>query len=419
MNKEDILKLVEDEREDVINLCSKLLQIPSENPPGNSTEVSAFIKSYLNENGIETVEYEPDPKRFNIIASIGKEGGKELIYCGHSDTVPVGDLSKWDFNPFSGEVKDGLLLGRGASDMKGGLAGILFAAVFLKKHGIELDGKLTLAVVPDEETGSGFGAPWLLENGKIKGDGCLIAEPSGQLNPTIGQKGSGSFKLTVRGIPGHASLSPLIGRSAIMDTIKAIEFIRDFTEKKIPQPDDVKELVAISAKNAIEEKNSAAAGVFERCSFNVGTISGGTASNVIADKCVVSIDSRLPFGIKRHEFLSQIKDGLNKLGIDYDLEEEGFKSNANYTPAYHPICKSVVDNIKYVRNTEEAYGVLQWACSDARHFREHDIPVLQYGPSINETIHNFNERVKVEDLVACAKVYVLAAIDFLNGVKGV
>ena len=204
-----------------------------------------------------------------------------------------------------------------------------------------------------------------------------------------------------------------------MDTIKAIEFIRDFTEKKIPQPDDVKELVAISAKNAIEEKNSAAAGVFERCSFNVGTISGGTASNVIADKCVVSIDSRLPFGIKRHEFLSQIKDGLNKLGIDYDLEEEGFKSNANYTPAYHPICKSVVDNIKYVRNTEEAYGVLQWACSDARHFREHNIPVLQYGPSINETIHNFNERVKVEDLVACAKVYVLAAIDFLNGVKGV
>ena len=151
MNKEDILKLVEDEREDVINLCSKLLQIPSENPPGDSTEVSAFIKSYLNENGIETVEYEPDPKRFNIIASIGKEGGKELIYCGHSDTVPVGDLSKWDFNPFSGEVKDGLLLGRGASDMKGGLAGILFAAVFLKKHGIELDGKLTLAVVPDEE----------------------------------------------------------------------------------------------------------------------------------------------------------------------------------------------------------------------------------------------------------------------------
>lgn len=104
------------------------------------------------------------------------------------------------------------MLGRGASDMKAGLAGIIFATKLLKKLDIELPGKLTLAIVPDEETGGEFGVPWLLERGYVQGDGCLIAEPSSPLNPTIGQKGSYWFELEVRGEPGHGSLSPLVDK---------------------------------------------------------------------------------------------------------------------------------------------------------------------------------------------------------------
>ncbi len=394
-------------------MCSDLLKIPSENPLGDTTAISEFIENYLSKNGIESVKYEPDAKRYDLVAKIGSEHGKKLVYCGHSDTVPVGDQSQWTFDPFSGAVREGLLLGRGASDMKGGLAGIIFTLAILKRYEIQLDGELTLAVVPDEESGGEFGVPWLLNEGLIKGDGCLIAEPSSPLNPTIGQKGACWFRLTVFGVPGHGSLAPFVGENAIVDTIAAIERIRTVTSLKIETPEDVKELLSVSNQYLLEKEPRETKGVFEKITCNIGTIHGGTSSNVVADKCVVEIDCRLPFGITNAETMDYITAELDKLHIQYSIESFGFKSSANFTAAEDPICQAIVENIKYVAQ-EEAYGVLQWACSDARHFREHQIPVLQYGPAELATIHGFDEKVKVADLVQCAKVYLLAAVDFLN-----
>ena len=412
-DKKKLSALVAENQEELITLCSKLLQIPSENPEGDTTEITAFIEKYLNDNGIETEIFEPDPKRFNIIAKIGNPNGKKLIYCGHSDTVPVGDLDKWDFSPFSGEIKDGYLLGRGASDMKAGLAGLIFSMVLLKRHNVALEGQLILAVVPDEESGGDYGVPWLLENQVITGDGCLIAEPSSELNPTIGQKGSCWFKLTVNGVPGHGSLAPFVGTNAIVDAIRAIEKIRTVTDLPIQAPKELEKLLAVSNQYLIENERSETKGVFEKITCNIGTINGGTSSNVVADKCVVQVDCRLPFGTTYDETMAYIKQELDQLEIDYTIESFGFKSSANYTPAEDPICQAIVENITYTLE-KPAYGVLQWACSDARHFREFDIPVLQYGPAELETIHGFNEKVKVQQVVTCANVYVLAAVDFLN-----
>lgn len=415
MNKEDLLKHFDEDKELLLDICKNLIKIPSENPGGDSLAISKYIKDLLEEYGIEVEIHESADKMINLIAKIGNDNGKNLIYCGHSDTVPVGDRSKWDFDPFEGEIVDGILRGRGASDMKCGLGGLIFTLIYLKKHNIDIGGSLTLAIVPDEETGTDFGVPYLFENKLLKGDGALIAEPSGELNPTIGQKGSGAFNLTVYGQPGHGSLAPLSGKSAIENALKAIEKIREYTDKPIKVPEELEELIEISKEYAIEREvnGEAFAPIFERCSFNVGVIQGGTARNVVADKCVVEIDSRLPFGIKRDKFLSDIKQILDGLDIDYDFEESGFKSEANYTPANDPICKYTVDNISYVKN-KKAYGVLQWACSDARYFRQNNIPVLQYGPAILETIHGFNERAEVEDILDCAKVYILTAVDFLS-----
>lgn len=138
--KMQLVDEVENHQEELIDFCSKLIQIPSVNPPGDTTEITAFIEHYLNDVGIAYQKYEAADKMFNLVASIGNDEGKELVYCGHTDVVPVGDLSKWDFDPFSGEVKDGWMLGRGASDMKAGLAGIIFATKLLKKLNIELPG---------------------------------------------------------------------------------------------------------------------------------------------------------------------------------------------------------------------------------------------------------------------------------------
>lgn len=412
-DKKRLSELVKANQDELINLCSKLLQIPSENPKGDTTEITTFIEKYLHDNGIKTEIFEPDPKRFNIIATIGNPKGKKLIYCGHSDTVPVGALEKWDFSPFSGAIEDGYLLGRGASDMKAGLAGLIFSMVLLKRYEVPLDGQLILAIVPDEESGGDYGVPWLLENKIIKGDGCLIAEPSSELNPTIGQKGSCWFKLIVNGVPGHGSLAPFVGKNAIVDALRAIEKIRTVTDLPIQQSKDLEKLLAVSNQYLVENERAETIGVFEKITCNIGTINGGTSANVVADKCVVQIDCRLPFGTTYNETMAYITKELDQLEIDYKIESFGFKSSANYTPAEDPICQVVVDNITYVLE-KPAYGVLQWACSDARHFREFDIPVLQYGPAELETIHGFNEKVKVSQVVTCANVYVLSAVEFLN-----
>jgi len=412
--KQRLIDEVEAKKEELIELCSSLIQIPSENPPGDSTEISEFIANYLSQYGIDTDWHESNEKMYNLVSRIGTGEGKELVYCGHTDVVPAGDRSKWDFDPFSGEVKDGWMLGRGASDMKAGLAGIIFAFALLKRLDIKLPGQLTLAIVPDEETGGDYGVPWLLEKGLVKGDGALIAEPSSPLNPTIGQKGSYWFELEVFGEPGHGSLSPLAGNNAITDAIAAIEKIRSLWDLTIEIPEDVQELVEVTKKymREVEEEREKFQPVLEKITVNIGTIQGGTKSNVIPESCKAQIDCRLPFGVTQDEVTSYLHKSLDELGIRYEIRPFGFRSHANFTPAEDPVCRAIVDNIAFVTG-QEAYGVLQWASSDARHFRDHNIPVLQYGPAYLPSIHGYNEKVLVEDIIRCAKVYVAAVIDFL------
>ncbi|TCP29593.1 succinyl-diaminopimelate desuccinylase [Scopulibacillus darangshiensis] len=408
--KRQVLAAVEEHQSELINLCSELIQFPSENPPGDSGPINRMIHDYLSKNGMEAVWHEAGDKMWNLAAETGSEEGKTLVYCGHTDVVPAGDRTKWDFDPFSGEVKDGWMLGRGASDMKGGLAGILFAAALLNRLGIELPGKLVLAIVPDEETGGDLGVPWLLERGLVKGDGCLIAEPSTPLNPTLGQKGACWFELTVKGAPGHGSLAPLSGVNAITQMVQAIERLQSIWDIDVHIPEEVKPITAITKKYMADTKNYEE--VVEHVTVNIGTIQGGTKSNVVPDQCTIEVDCRLPFGITPNDILQYVQQELNDLDLDYDLRPFGFQSIANFTSPEDPICQSVVNTIADVTG-EEAYGVMQWASSDARHFRDYDIPVLQYGPAYLPTIHGFNERVKVEDIIRCAKVYALTAIDFL------
>ncbi|UJF15371.1 ArgE/DapE family deacylase [Jeotgalibaca sp. MA1X17-3] len=412
--KQQVVQAVEEKKEELLELCSQLIQINSENPPGDSTEISDFIINYLKEYGIDTEVHEAAEKQFNLISRYGNSQGKKLIYCGHTDVVPAGNLDKWDFDPFSGEIKDGFLLGRGASDMKAGLGGLMFATAMMKHLNIDLPGEVVLAIVPDEETGGENGVPWLLEKGLIKGDGCLIAEPSSKFNPTLGQKGSYWFSLEVFGEPGHGSLSPLIGNNAIVDMMRAIERIQTVFDIEIDVPPEAEELIEISKRymREVETEKEAFQEILGRVSCNIGVIEGGTKANVVPESCKVEIDCRLPFGITEDEVTEYITSELDKLDIQYEMIRFGIKSAANYTSPSDPICKAIVNNIQEISG-HESYGVMQWASSDARHFRDYDIPVLQYGPAFLSTIHGYNERVEVEKIILATKVYAAAIIDYL------
>ncbi|UFJ39803.1 ArgE/DapE family deacylase [Brevibacillus humidisoli] len=412
-----IVEEIDKRQEELISLCSKLIQFPSENPPGDSRPISRFIIDYLKEAGIETEIHESGEQMWNLLSTIGSSSDKHLLFCGHTDVVPAGDLNRWEVPPFSGLVKDGYIHGRGASDMKCGLAGLIFVTALLSRMGVPLAGNLSLFIVPDEETGGDLGVPWVLDRGLITGTAAVIAEPSHPQNPTIGQKGSCWFEFTIEGTPGHGSLSPMVGESAIVKAAKAIEALQKLWEMKPQIPEEVQEIIEISKKYVKERERTDFGAAFDHVTVNIGTIHGGTKANVVADRCTIQVDTRVPFGIDHRDVLREAKRLLLEVGIDVELRPFGFHGNANWTPPTEDVVRLLVESISEVSG-KEAYGVLQWASSDARHFRKHDIPVLQYGPAELSGIHSFNERAPIDQVIQSAKVYALTALKYLGTADG-
>lgn len=406
------LEIIVNESE-LIELCSDLIRIDSQNPPGNTEKIIEYICEYLDSYNIKSSTFEASPGRIGLVASIGLEKEPELILCGHADTVPIGDPANWKKDALSGALEDGYIYGRGASDMKAGLGGLIYTLVQIKKLNITLPGKLTLVVIPDEETGSKHGAKYLLENKLIKGNAAIIAEPTGRKHPGIGQKGSAGFKLIVRGIPAHSALSPLAGRSAILDAYTAINTIKVLLSKEVPYPPELEKLVKQSKEYLVQTGNPAFTDIITLVSFNAGKINGGTASNVVPELCEVDFDLRTPLGITRDELLDMIESKLSTLSIEYEMVRKPFKADANYTSEDSIIIKSLYNSIEKVIG-ETPKGIIQYAASDSRFFRKHNIPSVQYGPGEIETIHGIDERVAVSNIIECTKVYLMTSLNFLE-----
>ncbi|WP_309064688.1 M20 family metallopeptidase [Microbacterium sp.] len=413
-----ILAAVDETSDELLELAGLLIRTPSENPPGDCTAIADVIAEHLRGAGVDAELLDAGQGRVSVVAHRGEkgEGQRHLVFAGHHDVVPVGDVSRWSFPPFAGDVVDGWLRGRGASDMKAGLAGLIHVFILFQRLGLPFAGRLSLASVPDEETGGRLGADWLLDQGVLDGaTGGIIAEPAERDHPTIGQKGSNWFRLTIKGKPGHGSLQPVHGTSANLLGARAIIALQKLWEMTPNAPEEVRELIADSKRFAVQREGYApeVAEVFEHVTINVGTIQGGTSTNVVADTCVIEFDTRVPIGLSRAEVLARVHEILEEEGIEAELEPLGFMSEPNWTVPTDPIVETLVGALRELSDPE-AQGVLQWASSDARTFRSHGIPVLQYGPADLATIHSFDERALAADVVLAAKVYALSAIRYLG-----
>ncbi|MCQ9389887.1 M20/M25/M40 family metallo-hydrolase [Brevibacterium sp. 50QC2O2] len=462
---------------ELLELAGDLIRIPSENPAGDCSAVAAFTAGWLNEHGIEArihaVDDVPDagPGRVNVVARLrpehlpaeapgaatadaavpdtatsapspaGTPAPRHLALAGHYDVVPIGDTERWDFPPLAGDVVDGYLRGRGASDMKAGLAGQMLSMVVLRDLGVPLAGPITFAAVCDEETGGVTGSPWVLEHGMLDGvTGAAIAEPAERGFPTIGQKGLNKLRITIDGAPGHGSLQPLHGTSANLLAARAVLALQDLWKMAAEPPESVRLLIADSVDYA-EARTGDGPGayrpgisqVFSHVTVNIGTLHGGTGVNVVADRAVLEVDTRIPIGLCRADVNARVIELLAEVGVHVAGGETGAgehvpagghapnarievaaqASEANWTDKDDPIVVELVGALREVVGPESK-GVLQWASSDARFFRAHGIPVLQYGPAELPCVHGFNERCRVADVVDAAKVFALTAVRYLG-----
>lgn len=414
MKHEELRSLVENKKEDLLNLCCEMIRIPSVNPPGEMDEMVAYLCAYLEQHGILYEVVKGKETTPNIIARLGKKNGRVLLLNGHCDVVPVGNLDNWDFDPFCGEIRDGKILGRGTSDMKTGLAGLIFAMGLLADNNVPLDGELVLTIVPDEEVSGEFGTKWLVESGAVHGDACLIAEPTGYFNCEIGQKGCCWLKLAATGEPAHGSLAPFVGDNAItklMKVLNRIETIRDITPRYDDETAAVMEKSREMAKRLIKRKG--AQHVLNHCTVNIGKISGGTKVNMVPDFAEAEVDVRLPLGVTCEMVEEQVIRVIKESGVSGVTYSFGWHSEPNSTSDKEEIVEIVAKHVEEVWG-EPLNRTYQWASSDARFFRYAGIPTLQYGPANLEGIHAYNETVDVQDVINAAKIYICTMVDFLN-----
>lgn len=379
---------------DVTRLCSDLIRIRSENPPGDTSDIAEFVRCYLENIGIQSEIVKSCPGLCSVVTKPGK---KPLLFAGHLDVVPA--ISKgWTHDPFAGTIEDGIVWGRGATDMKGGCAAILAAYTSLVEEGITPDADL--AFVCDEESGGIYGMQYLVAKNYLHPCDCLIAEPTPERHPSIGQKGLLRFTANFQGEPGHASLYPDIGVSAIMEAYGLIEYIRTLHSREFRMDESLKTLTRESVK--VLQEVFGMKGLHDvlcRIMFNPGVIKGGEKANIVAEHCRLEMDLRVPWGCDMDDLFQDLQDHAPR--AEFTLQNS---SAPSLTTPDRKIVKITCEEIakQYPRPVTP---ILQWAATDARHMRHKGFDVIEYGPGDIRTLHGIDERVTIASLEKAVDIY--------------
>ena len=289
MSRKDAVKAAVDELSgELVELLQALIRLPTVNPPGEGYE--AFVGDFarrLDALGYATeVHRVPDEElatlapfgnglpRPSLIATLTQGDGPTVHLNGHYDVVPVGN--DWTKDPFGGELVDGWIYGRGAADMKSGLAAQVIAAEALRRVGF--GGTIVQSAVPDEETvgvrNAGMG--WLVEQGLIVADALIITEPFGPDGVGIGHKGAIWGEITLHGKQAHGS-SPRLGVNAVEAMARYLATLDETLRPQLEQ--------RLTDYGVTPDE--------PRATLSFDTIRGGAATNIVPDRCTVTFNRRL------------------------------------------------------------------------------------------------------------------------------
>ncbi len=378
---------------DPADLCASLVQIRTDNPPGDTQDAVEYIKNLLDGLGVRSIIAGEEPEKANLVTS---QKDATLLFCGHLDVVPAIDQG-WTYPPFEGDSVGGFIWGRGSTDMKGGCAAVISALATVIEEGLEPP--VNLAFVCDEEIGGG-GVRHLLKAGLLSPMDCVIAEPTPARNPCIGQKGLCRMTLNFSGNPGHSSLYPDRGVSAIMEAMNLLRYLDGVHEQEFEAGDLLDEI--LDQSTAVLEETFSIQGlshVLRRVMFNPGRIEGGEKANIVAQQCMLELDLRIPWGCGLDQLVTGIQEHAQNATMTIQSSAE-----PSFTPADARITAAVCRAVSCEYRTP-AVPIVQWAASDARALRPEGFDVVEYGPGEITTMHAVDERVSIDQLHAASRVY--------------
>lgn len=407
MPKARVLEELQKRQDELAALCSRLIQIPSENPPGDTTALATAIREHLKGLGVSCDWHEPMPGRPNLVAAIGS-GSPNLVLSGHLDEFPAG--SGWTRPAFSGAIEDGRIWGRGAGDMKAGLAVALMVTALVRELDVPLRGRLTLAFASDEETGGKWGTQWLLANlSAVRGDACLIGESSGTWSAGIGEKGVLWLRLTGRGVSGHAAYRQ--GTSAVDAVRAAIGAIEELSGKGGKASSAIAGVIDRQRREAERRWGRGTGKLADTLAISVGTLSGGGQVNLIPSSAMAEIDLRLPPGLTTEAIEREVRKRVEK-ATRGAVDVEVFNACDPYvSPPDAPFVRSVLANAKAI-NKRSVLPVVRLGYTDGRFFRRAGIPTVVYGPAVYN-MGGPDEYIETADLFEIARVHAATVVDML------
>jgi acetylornithine deacetylase/succinyl-diaminopimelate desuccinylase-like protein len=428
-------------REEVTDLLQRLLRIDTTNPPGNETPAAELLRGYLEASGVECELYARVPERASLVARLrGRADGPRLLLLCHTDVV-VADAAEWQLPPFSGELRNGEVWGRGALDMKGQVAANAVALASLAREGFEPAGELILAATADEEVGNHFGLSWLCEQhpDAVRCD-YAINEGGGDRMKLGGkvfylcsaaEKMSSPFVLRVRGRSGHASMpgiadNALVKAAGLVQRLAALRpepqigpelelFLRALLGEVPPASEAVERAAAVdqAARHLVEPLTG--------MTLSPTIVSASRQRNVIPALCEVTVDCRLVPGQTQAEAEALIRGAL---GDDRSwelewIEGQGGTRSALDTPLWEavssfvaglepdaqavPICTAGFTDSHWLR---EAFGTVAYGFFPAR---------VMESELAARLIHSADERVPVDDLELGVDFLRFAAKHVLGG----
>jgi succinyl-diaminopimelate desuccinylase len=356
-------------------LLSDLVAIDSQNPPGRERGVAEFVVDWLGEYDIDArLVDRPDEERPQVVATVGEErpDAGRLILNGHMDVVPPGDREQWTSDPFGGEVRDGRVYGRGASDMKGGIAAGMFALRAAVRSGV--DGAVVLTCAMGEETAEP-GTETLLE--EVTGDWGIVLEPTELVVDTVG-KGLAWYEVEVRGKSVHAS-RPDLGENVLDALFDVREHLDDYREE-----------IATRRHELVGES---------LCTPTM--LETGIKENVVPDYAKLTLDRRfLPSEVVEDidDEIASVFEPLVEAGFEVEIER-----TRTYAAAEIPVDDEIAD---VVRTHSEAVAGVDTAphgkdaSTDQRNFvNDAGIPAIIWGPGVSEQSHTVDEWAPVEPIV--------------------
>ena len=400
---ERLLGWLRKREDEMAALLADLVAVPTENPPGRHyQEFAELFESRVAKLGFPCERFEPSSKRRAAAdnpacLSVSYGQGERIFYFhGHYDVVPA--QSQDQFRPQS---KEHFLFGRGACDMKGGIVSMLYAILALRECRVEMDGKVKLILVPDEETGGARGSARLAEQGMLgrNGVGMLLAEPTSGVVWNA-NRGAISLRVKVLGKSAHVGLQHQ-GENAFERTHSVVARLQEL-KREVEQRTTNSNIGAGQLPNSILMLG--------------GQSGGGTNFNVVPESCWFTIDRRINpeenLAEEKARLIGVLKECQRQgIPLEWEILQEGDSASSDKEEATG---KALAQAIQEITGGPASFELCP-GLLETRFYAARGIPSYAYGPGLLSVAHGPNEYVDLRRVTECAAIYALTAAKVFAG----